>query len=155
MPGRELPCHQGDVERPSCSSPRARGDSNPRRIAAIALGAIIGAFIAIGSACSNQGEGERCEVENGNDDCRTEEGLICYPEEQLKNAGSDRCCPIDRSKATNPICKTSVDIGGGDATAPADTGPGPTVDAETPDADTGSPEDASSDADVDANAADQ
>lgn len=136
------------------SSPRKDGGSNPRRVLGITLFVIGGALFAIGSACSNQGEGERCEVENNNDDCKTDEGLLCYPEAQLKNAGSDRCCPADRSKATHPICKTSVDIGAGDAIAPSDTGPAPGQDTGAPDAD-GGVEDAPSGGDADADAADQ
>lgn len=107
----------------------------------------------IASACSNQGEGERCEILNGNDDCNTEEGLICFPMTQLRNTNSDRCCPADRSRATHPVCKTSADPGGGDSAPPPDTGaPSPTPDAgPTPDADV---EDAPSEA-GDEDAADQ
>jgi hypothetical protein len=90
----------------------------------IALLLVAGAFVAMVAACSNQGEGERCEVDNGDDDCRTGEGLSCYPEAQLKNAGSDRCCPRDRSKATHPVCKQSSNIDF-DAAPPPDTGPPP------------------------------
>ncbi len=108
---------------------------------------IVGALIAVAAACSNQGEGERCEANNNNEDCRTDEGLICYPKEQLKTSSSDRCCPLDRTKATTTVCKTSVEVGGGDATAPADTGPPPTTDGGTSDAEAGL-EDAGGDADA-------
>jgi len=113
--------------------------------------AVLGAFITIASACSNQGEGERCEALNGNDDCRTEEGLICYPANQLKDTNSDRCCPADRRKATQPVCKTSTDVGT-DATAPPDTGPPPGAEAG---AGADAAEAGSSDAGEDADAADQ
>lgn len=140
------------MKRPSSSLPHRRGP-NPKRTWGIALFAVASAFIMIASACSNQGEGERCEVLNGNDDCKTDEGLICYPEAQLRNANSDRCCPADRSRATHPVCKTTVDLGGGDSAAPPDTGPPPAPDAGGQDANV---EDAPSDAgDVDADAADQ
>jgi len=141
-------------KRTRASSPRTRGGSKPRRVLGITLFVIGGALLAIGSACSNQGEGERCEVENNNDDCKTDEGLICFEANLLSNTTSDRCCPADRSKATHPVCKTSTDIGGGDAIAPADTGPSPTPDTGTPDADAGG-EDAPSGNDADADAADQ
>ncbi len=141
------------MKRPSSSSPRTRGGSNPRRTWGIALFAVASAFIVVASACSNQGEGERCEILNGNEDCKTDEGLICYPQAQLRNSNSDRCCQLDRSKATHPVCKTSVDVTG-DATPPPDTGPPTTGDSGGPDADAG--EDAPSDAgDLDADAADQ
>ena len=142
------------MKRPSSSSPRKRGGSIPHRRLGIALFALAGAFIAVASACSNQGEGEVCEFLNGNDDCKTDEGLICYPQAQLRNTNSDRCCPVDRSKATHPVCKTSVETGG-DAMPTPDTGPPPTGDSGGPDADAGG-EDAPSDAgDLDADAADQ
>ena len=141
------------MKRPSSSSPRTRGGSTRHRSLGIALFALAGAFIVVASACSNQGEGERCESLNGNEDCKTDEGLICYPQAQLRNSNSDRCCPLDRSTATHPVCKTSVDVNR-DATPPPDTGPPPTGDDGGPDADAG--EDAPSDAgDLDADAADQ
>lgn len=128
-----------------------RSPSTPRR--GIALFSIIAAFVLIAAACSNQGEGERCEVDNRNEDCDTSAGLICYPAGQL-NSSSDRCCPADRSKATNPICKAAVTIGV-DATTPADTGPAPSTDGATSDAaDSGDASDAS-DAEASADANDQ
>jgi hypothetical protein len=99
------------------------------RLASVALVLSVGAFIAIVSACSNQGEGERCEVENGNDDCKTDEGLLCWPQEQLgRGSNADRCCPAIREKSTHPYCKTTPSIGDGGETPP-DTGPAPTPDA--------------------------
>ncbi|MBX3227146.1 MAG: hypothetical protein KIT84_35580 [Labilithrix sp.] len=89
------------------------------------------AIIAAFAACSNQGEGEVCNIENDNADCKTDEGLVCYPFNQLNNVSSDRCCPADRSRATHPACVTAIAVGGiTDAQAPADTGPAP---SETPD----------------------
>ena len=124
-----------------------------RTTAIIVLSLFAVVFTTLG-ACSNQGEGDRCEVENGNDDCKTEEGLICYPSEQLNNkSNSDRCCPTDRTKATQAVCQTPVDVVGNDATAPTDTGPPITPDANVPNADAATATDASdagSDADADA-----
>lgn len=116
-----------------------------RRAAGVALLVTVGGFIALAAACSNQGEGERCQSANGNDDCNTAEGLICIPEGQLRNANSDHCCPADRSKAKHPICQRPVDIVG-DGGAPPDTGPPPTPDAGGTDAQDAGTEDASSDA---------
>ncbi|MBN9159353.1 MAG: hypothetical protein BGO98_46320 [Myxococcales bacterium 68-20] len=117
-----------------------------RRAAGVALLVAVSGFIALASACSNQGEGERCESANGNDDCKTDQGLICYPQGQLRQgAQSDHCCPADRSKAKHPICQTALDIVG-DAETPADTGPPPTSDAGDAGAKEAGPEDASSDA---------
>lgn len=121
-----------------------------RRVVGVALLVAAGGFIALASACSNQGEGERCEFTNGNGDCNTDDGLICYPQAQLRQgANSDRCCPADRSKASHPVCQTPLDIVE-DAATPADTGPPPAIetkDASANDADSedASPSDASSD----------
>lgn len=109
--------------------------------------------IGIGTACSNQGEGEVCNIQNGSDDCQTDQGLACFDHHQLNNVDSDRCCPTDRAKATHPACTTPITISGsGDATAPADTGPG-TVTQDAQVTETGSPVDAASSTDA-ADAAD-
>ncbi|HVH43143.1 MAG TPA: hypothetical protein VM925_12400 [Labilithrix sp.] len=124
-----------------------------RRSRGIALGSIVvGVFVAIAVACSNQGEGERCNVDNGNDDCKTDEGLICYRAALLRDTrdyAPDRCCPSDPSKATHPLCKSPVS-GLGDAAVPPDTGP-PTPVADA-DVDTGTTDDAGADAAADADA---
>jgi hypothetical protein len=96
------------------------------------------AAIGIGTACSNQGEGEVCNILNGSDDCQTDNGLSCFRASDLNNVTSDRCCPTDRSRATHPACTTPIVISGsGDAAAPADTGPG-TVTQDAQVAETGS-----------------
>jgi hypothetical protein len=41
--------------------------------------------------CSQQGEGERCDLaKNGDADC--DAGLVCVPAQQLRNHATDRCC---------------------------------------------------------------
>lgn len=120
-----------------------------RRQLATAVSALVVAFLGIATACSNQGEGERCETQNRNEDCDTSAGLICYPANQL-GSNSDRCCPADRSKATHPVCKAATDISV-DATPPPDTGPAPVVDSGG--ADTAAPADAAQ-GDGEADAAD-
>ena len=119
----------------------------------IAVGLLLVAAAVLGgiAACSNQGEGERCEITNGDDDCKTGEGLICTRASDLSNSNSDRCCPSDRSRATAPVCLTPINIVGGDGSAPPDTGPPADAetdagDAGTEDADAGST-DAGEDAD--------
>jgi hypothetical protein len=103
------------------------------RTASLFGGLAVGIFLAV-AACSNQGEGERCQTANGSDDCRSGEDLVCTPFTDLTNTTSDRCCPRDRSTATNPVCKIAINPVGTDASAPADTGPPPstTADATTP-----------------------
>lgn len=73
-----------------------------------ALGLIVAsvlAVIAFASACSNNGEGERCQADNGNDDCL--DGLTCIPKGQLVAPfnSADRCCPFNRAQATTQACK--------------------------------------------------
>lgn len=94
---------------------------NKSRIIAIGfVSAVLG--VVVMSACSQQKEGEVCSVENGNDDCDTDNNLQCDPANELNNVTSDRCCPIDRTKATHPACIQPISVGASDAQAPADTG---------------------------------
>lgn len=111
------------------------------RTAALAGVAVATVLIALG-ACSNAGEGERCNFDNGNDDCQSD--LVCLPATNQGGRGgglgtvnspyngSDRCCPPDRSRATHPAC-TLPQATAGDAAPSAETGPsgdaGPTGDA--------------------------
>jgi len=126
-----------------------------RRFRATLIASAIVAAIGIEAACSNQGEGEVCNSENGDEDCTTEEGLICWPKLQLNNTDSDRCCPADRSTATHPTCVNGSGVIGADAIAPSDTGPGVTLpDSSVADAtsDASDASDGSSDANADADA---
>lgn len=103
------------------------------RFVGVALGAGLAGFIAL-SACSNYGEGERCELANNNDDC--EDGLQCTPPSALLDAfnKSPRCCPLDQSRATDPRCGPRQAPGGADSAPPAETGP--TTDASSDGAET-------------------
>jgi hypothetical protein len=119
------------------------------RIVGILMASLLGGVVTL-AACSNQAEGERCQAENGNDDCQS--GLVCLAATQktfnggqggsLVNApynNSDRCCPADRSKATHPACvQLQATVTGDAAAPPADTGPTPdaTTDASQPDTST-------------------
>ncbi|AKV03220.1 hypothetical protein AKJ09_09883 [Labilithrix luteola] len=123
----------------------ARRPRNLRRLLGYAAAGAILSTVAL-IACSNSGEGDRCEFLNGNDDCQ--DGLVCTPASQFTNAGgsnTDRCCPADRNQATVPICKLNTVGGAGDGGPTTDSGP-------TPLPDSGS--DAASDASSDADAAD-
>jgi hypothetical protein len=101
-------------------------------------------------ACSNQGEGDRCELDNGDSDCDTGANLICVPgptressetgswrasyaqgvNDPYKNA--DRCCPLNRDLATHPACVRQS--AATDAAPPTDSGPTATDAAPTTDA---------------------
>lgn len=110
-----------------------------KRSVALAILAGTALGLAVIAACSNQLEGEVCNIENENADCDTTQNLSCWQASQLNNVTSDRCCPNDRSRATHPACVTAVAVGGlTDAQAPADTGPAPITTADatvTPNAD--------------------
>jgi hypothetical protein len=124
------------------------------RTAGIVGVAAIGVLVAL-AACSNQSEGDRCDFDNGNDDCGN--GLVCVPKANQTGRSSngvvnppfnnaDRCCPLDRNTATHPACTQNTSSTATDAAVPGDTGPLPdvAVDAPADVADTGtdSPADA-------------
>jgi len=127
-----------------------KGRPARNRILSVLLASCLG-VLAVLSACSNYGEGERCETLNGNDDC--ENGLTCTPANQLVAPfnSSDRCCPFDRSQATVASCKPGTSTIG-NTPPPADTGPPDTSTGDAADAaDTGTDAaDASDAADGDA-----
>lgn len=118
----------------------------------ILLMSMLGVFTTL-VACSDQGEGDRCQAENGNADCQS--GLVCLAAGAKNfNGGvgfvnapynnSDRCCPADRSRATHPACTQPTNSGAGDSgIPPAETGPQPDAPIDSP-ADT-SPADAGGD----------
>jgi hypothetical protein len=130
------------------------------RIVGIVMVSMLGGFVTL-AACSDQGEGERCQAENGNDDCTAP--LVCLAGGQKPfNGGvgfvnapfqnSDRCCPFDRSTATHPACvllSTSITPDG--SIPPPDTGPVPDAPIDSPPDTNTTPDaaDASSDADAD------
>jgi hypothetical protein len=88
-------------------------------------------FFAVGVtflACSNQGEGDRCDQNDdngGDDDCQYP--LRCTAKSALNNALTDICCPGDRTQATTTVC--SLHAGTADAAAPVDGGGLPPVPA--------------------------
>jgi hypothetical protein len=76
--------------------------------------------VAVGSGCSNQGEGERCtsirnaegnSAINGTQDCQ--DGLVCYPAFNIEATGDyDRCCPANLAQATVEACMMGTVAGG-------------------------------------------
>ena len=65
------------------------------------------------SGCTLHGEGDRCSVANGSNDC--ESPLVCTKRELLTGSTVDRCCPADRTQASTVECSVtftgSVDAG--------------------------------------------
>jgi hypothetical protein len=74
--------------------------------------AACGLFVCLALGCSKQGQGERCDQNNGNLDCSGD--LVCKGEAQLSLTGNTRgvglCCPavtdensVDACRATRPL----------------------------------------------------
>lgn len=67
---------------------------------------------ALACACSEQGEGERCDTNNFSLDCET--GLICRSGESLniedEGRGVALCCPPDGVAPSVDACRTTSSI---------------------------------------------
>lgn len=65
----------------------------------------------VAEGCASQGEGERCSLLNGNEDCAS--GLVCTPANELRGGddGVDRCCPNDERADADPRCRPRVGSG--------------------------------------------
>lgn len=87
-----------DVERHSQVSQRSR------------TWLLMGLFALSTVACAKQGEGGRCDLLSGNDDC--ESGLRCVSLADRNQGVGAVCCPSE-GDSENPICKgNSVDLTG-------------------------------------------
>jgi hypothetical protein len=78
-------------------------------------------LLAIAS-CSDQGEGERCDVNSGNKDCAS--GLFCVPAALLDpsvNRG-DRCCPETVTASTDTRCRRGGGLANNGGSAGAEAG---------------------------------
>ncbi len=113
------------------------------KVASILATLLLAAVGSIAPGCSNQGEGEVCNLlagNSGNDDCSS--GFECSSilnttAAQDKNIG--RCCLplVARSQSTVAICQSQQSTGGADAAVPVDTDAATTADtgaSTTPDA---------------------
>ena len=96
--------------------PTPKRAARRRWISRLTLGALLSlAGLAVGSGCSLQGEGERCDPANNDADC--ESGLVCVTGDDLvglrgiEQAGL--CCP--KSNPTGPCLRSRAftDDGGG------------------------------------------
>jgi len=126
------------------------------------LAAIAFAVALSASACNNQGEGERCDTNdgnNGNDDCSS--GLQCDSAAALGGAvaswatgvvGFGLCCPTNRAQATSSLCEVAaVAPGGTPAPPPADAGSDASSSSDSgTDASSDAPADSPADAPLDA-----
>ena len=64
--------------------------------------------LLLGSGCSKQGEGERCDINNGDIDCDT--GLICVGQDQISITGTGvaLCCPL--TDPTVDACRANMSL---------------------------------------------
>jgi hypothetical protein len=90
--------------------------------------AACGLFACLAFAgCSKQGQGERCDQNNGNLDC--EGDLVCKGEAQLSLQGQTRgvglCCPAGSDQNTVEACRAT-------ATLPPEPDAGPVQETPTP-----------------------
>jgi len=121
---------------------------------------IVSALALLVVACSNQGEGGRCDPNANNEDCQS--GLIC---QKLEGQESPLCCPPPSRPAKDPACLPGQlpvsDAGPKDAPpgtdapndtktdAPPDSDAADTNDSAIPDSEPDVASDAKSDADAD------
>jgi hypothetical protein len=78
-----------------------------RRFLVTVLGAL-----SFAMACSDQGEGERCDTENGNADC--EGSLVCTSGIGLRlGDGVSRCCPAPNEPINDSRCQPARSVPGG------------------------------------------
>ncbi|NLE86169.1 MAG: hypothetical protein GX607_07210 [Myxococcales bacterium] len=73
---------------------------------------LVGLPVAFASGgCSRQGEGERCSLLNGNEDCSG--SLVCTPANELRGGDDrvDRCCPAEDRTDAVPSCRPRTGSG--------------------------------------------
>jgi hypothetical protein len=95
-----------------------------RLVPAVAIGALLAALVNA-SACSQQGEGERCDRLNGesgpDSDCA--DGLVCTSSKDL-GTSADICCPPEGETPNELACIPNpvTNEGGGGGTGGGGTG---------------------------------
>jgi hypothetical protein len=81
-----------------------------RSIAALSFVTALAVLSAPG--CSQQGEGERCDVnKNGDADCN--DGLTCVKANDLHDGITDRCCPAEGTESDTRCTRATVMASGG------------------------------------------
>src|SRR5688572_3500985 len=64
---------------------------------------LLGGLASGAGGCSQQTEGERCDILTGDtDDC--ESGLVCTACDRLRTLDVPRCCPPEGSEYSDPRC---------------------------------------------------
>ncbi|MES1183481.1 MAG: hypothetical protein ABUL60_06675 [Myxococcales bacterium] len=81
-----------------------------RSIAALSFVTALAVLSAPG--CSQQGEGERCDLEkNGDADCN--DGLTCIKATDLHDGITDRCCPAEGTESDTRCTRATIMASGG------------------------------------------
>jgi hypothetical protein len=93
---------------------------------------VVAVALAAASACSNQGQGERCDKNNNDADCSA--GLVCTSASLLAPGlpvGSAICCPVAGQPVTVDACRSqsSFNTGGGTDAGPEAAAPDATTDS--------------------------
>jgi hypothetical protein len=103
---------------------------------AAVFAAIFAVAVASMPGCSQQSEGERCDLaKNGDDDC--DSGLVCVDRHTLLDQVTDRCCLPNKAvndKRCTPagVTGTGGTNGGGESDSDAGGGGATSADGETP-----------------------
>ena len=87
----------------------------PRLRVVLPLAGLLSLAPVVLLGCSEQQEGQRCDLDNGNADCA--DGLVCTSKQTL-GTKSDMCCPSS-GKSGSPDCTPSL---GGTTTTSSGSG---------------------------------
>src|SRR5690606_12058792 len=73
----------------------------------------LGFFGLLATACSKQGEGERCDLLLSGETGDCESGLVCTAANALSDNSTDRCCPPEGQSFSEDRCAPKSSIGNG------------------------------------------
>lgn len=93
-------------------SPSARPSARTNLLSRLATFGLLALGASVFTpACGRQGEGERCSLQNGDNDC--DGSLVCTPASRLRGDGVDRCCPESASSYDDVRCTPRIGGSGG------------------------------------------
>jgi hypothetical protein len=99
--------------------PAAEHEELVMRLSKVLVGsAVVMSLLWLG-ACSNQGEGDACSIDSGNDDCQS--GLVCTKASTF-GSNSDLCCPPNLADATVAACRQRATNNAGSSGASGSSG---------------------------------
>jgi hypothetical protein len=94
---------------------------------------LVALFVAIAvGACSNEGEGQPCSTDNGNNDCDDNLECVPPPSGQSVTDAPEVCCPVPPAQPTTPECSApTFHLGDGSTAAPETSTSGDASDASS------------------------